>query len=713
MLFNVNGVGQRKPTCPNRGIVKWRHLFSVVPAALGFISMVFGAKPLFAMVTTVEISPLVTKSTLLGSTDVNRDISVVLALPLSDKTGADSFIQHLTKPGDPLYHRYLTPAEFAARFGASPADYAAIKAWATGSGLSITQESVARTTLTVRGKVAQMQAIFNTKINDYRSPDGKAFYSASVPPTIPSEISGKLSAMIGLTSSKQYAPLFKVGKMLGEAPVLKDVDKTSDTAGGTGPGGSYSAADLRTAYTIPSWGSYDENAVVAVFEQGGFSSTDVTTYLKWNRLPSRKVTPIGVNGSPTTVDDPGVEAEAVLDIDMILAINPEVAEVRVYEDSIDQFPVALLDALTAVADDNNAEILSISYGQDEGLQGTGAMEAENTVLEQLAGEGITVVASSGDSGAYGDGYNDPYNVSDPASQPMVTGVGGTSLFTGANEAYGFESVWNDLGVGLGASGGGISSYWPIPSWQYADVASNYMTQNGGSATYRNVPDVAAVGDPATGVGIYSKINGGWTQIGGTSVAAPIWAGYLSLINAGYKYAGFSQVGFFNPVLYSLGIPFFGYAVPSNILYGVNQGSNGDAYLYPGAPGFTAAPGYVNATGNGSISGCSVAAQLMISQFKAGTPPGPMVNVVGKVTGTTLKLTWYPVVGASAYCVMLTYPGTVFNVANSYLTKETKMTFKNLIPNYGGYTAVLFAVNPSGFNYTAVPFVTGKLAERLQ
>jgi hypothetical protein len=87
------------------------------------------------------------------------------------------------------------------------------------------------------GKVAQMQAIFNTRINDYRSPDGKEFYSASVQPTIPSEISGKISAMIGLTSSKQYAPLFKVGKILGEAPVLKNADITSDTAGGTGPGG--------------------------------------------------------------------------------------------------------------------------------------------------------------------------------------------------------------------------------------------------------------------------------------------------------------------------------------------------------------------------------------------------------------------------------------------------------------------------------------------
>ena len=101
---------------------------------------------------------------------------------------------------------------------------------------------------------------------------------------------------------------------------------------------------------------------------------------------------------------------------------------------------------------------------------------------------------------------------------------------------------------------------------------------------RNVPDVAAVGDPLTGVGVYSKINGGWIQIGGTSVSSPIWAGYLSIINAAFNYTGLQTLGFFNPALYAVGTPDFGIGSPSAFLYDIVVGSNG----YPGTsyPGYT-------------------------------------------------------------------------------------------------------------------------------
>src|SRR5580704_4139986 len=214
----------------------------------------------------------------------------------------------------------------------------------------------------------------------------------------------------------------------------------------------------------------------------------------------------------------------------------------------------LLDTLTQVADDKKAQVLSISYGQDEGLQGKAAINAENTALVQLAAEGITVTASSGDSGAYGDGYQGPhypYNVSDPASQPYVTGVGGTTLFTGAGRQYVSEEVWNTSDLVVLASGGGISDVWGFPAFQ-GEVNPYSITTQGGSLKHRNVPDVSAVGDANTGPAVYSKLNGGWLAAGGTSVAAPIWASYLSIINVGMRYSGLGDLGFFNPILYDVG-----------------------------------------------------------------------------------------------------------------------------------------------------------------
>jgi kumamolisin len=120
------------------------------------------------------------------------------------------------------------------------------------------------------------------------------------------------------------------------------------------------------------------------------------------KLPDRPVKVIGVDGYDGHVNGTNVELEAVLDIDMVIGINPDVHEVLVYEDGNDAFPVALLDALDQVATDNKAQVLSISYGQDEYLEGDTAMEAENTTLTQLGIQGVSVFASAGDNGAYGD-----------------------------------------------------------------------------------------------------------------------------------------------------------------------------------------------------------------------------------------------------------------------------------------------------------------------
>jgi subtilase family serine protease len=681
-----------------------------IATILGCASILLTPCVAFTAPKTMEISPLVTKSTLLSLVDANKEISVTLCLPLSDPQGAAEFARRVSTPGDSLFHQYITPQEFAARYGAVAADYAALKAWAAANGLRMSQESVARNLLSVRGTVGQIQALFNTQIAQYRGPDGAEFYSASAKPTVPDAIAPKVAAVLGLTGGKQYAPLVMLGKKLGESPEI-GAAKT-DTTHGTGPGGSYDAANLRTAYGIPSFGNLQKNTVVALFEQGGFAAADVEKYFTANKLPKVKVTPVSVNGSPTKVNDPRVELEAVLDIDMVVGINPSASEVLVYEDGIDTFQTALVDAMTQVFNDNKAQILSISYGQDEGLQGTDAMEAENTALEMLTSEGITVLASAGDSGAYGDGTNYPYNVADPGSQPYITGVGGTTLFTDGNSNYLGEQVWNELASNAGATGGGISSYWSIPFYQINEPVSNYVISNGGSSTFRNVPDVAAVADLFTGVAIYSKVNGGWVTVGGTSVSAPIWAGYLSIVNAGFNYLGLNNIGYFNSILYAVGGPFNGGqgGFAANELFDIIEGTNGlPPALSFGNPGFSAGYGYDNCTGNGSLFGAEFFPQFLATYVSTQNGPGGVNNVNVTAKATSALATWDAVSGATGYIVTLANlsTGYFYPPTQAYLTKQTKLKLTGLIPNTGSYSLAVWAISSNSFAQGADTFSTPK------
>jgi subtilase family serine protease len=714
-------VSQHQLAWISRDATGWRQL---LPIAFGLILLLF-VQPhsVFGQTATVELSPLVAKSAFVSPVDRNQQISVVLTLPLSDPMGAADFVDHVSRHGDPLFHQYLTPQEFAGRYGASESDYAALKQWATANGLSVSHESVARTALTVRGTAAQLESIFKTQINNFRSADGTEFYSAAVAPTVPTAIADKTSAVIGLTDGKKYTPHVKVGKVMGENPSDQLANDSADV-GGTGPGTYYSAADLRTIYSVPTFGNLDNKTVVALFEQGGFFKSDVETYLNRMKLPHPPVTFVSVDKYNGSVDSLQIELEAVLDIDMVIAINPNVHEVLVYEDGIDTFPVALLDTLTQVADDKEAQVLSISYGQDEGYQGKAAIKAENAALVQLAAEGITVTASSGDSGAYGDGYQGPhypYNVSDPASQPYVTGVGGTTLFTGAGQQYVNEQVWNTSDVAPFASGGGISDVWTFPSFQ-AEMDPFFITHQGGSLKYRNVPDVSAVGDSNTGPAVYSKLNGGWLAAGGTSVAAPIWASYLGIVNVGMRYSGLGDIGFFNPILYDVGnwlLPFVtsvkhntannsittnGYGQPSQFLYPIIDGNNGYTTRYPGYPGYSAGgtffqPLYCNATGLGSLFGCGFATQILISGTQSGTAPGNVTTFAVTSGVTTAKFKWAPVSAAIAYAITVAHPGLAFNDVAVYITKGTSLEVKGLIPNDPNYAATLWAYNGSGFSNT--------------
>ncbi|MFY9985346.1 MAG: S53 family peptidase [Chthoniobacterales bacterium] len=639
---------------------------------------------------TVDLSPMVAESTLLSPVDSAKQISVVLALPLADSQGAADFAQHVSTPGDPLYRHYLTPEQFAARYGANPADYAAVEEWAKGNGLEIVQESSARTALTVRGTAAQFEALFKTRLDLYQSIGGEQFYSASVKPSIPDVLGSKIDGVIGLTNSAPHSRGARVHRTFGDHPNTSPVGP--DTAGGTGPGGAFSSADLRTAYCIPAFGDAEPQTVALFEEFGAYESdvrSDVQVYLKQMGLSFPALQFVNVEHLNRGFENLAVELTTVTDIEMVVGINPAVKEVLVYEGGYN-LENGLIDGLQRVAADNTAKILNISYWADEVQQGAAQIAAENTALTQLAAQGITVLAAAGDDGAYGViGLQSALNAPDPGSQPLVTCVGGTTLYTGPGEDYAAETVWNDLGLGEGATGGGISSHWRIPSYQ----KSANPTVNGGSAKMRNVPDVAAIGDPATGVAIYSKINGGWLQEGGTEIATPLWAGYISILNAGLEYLVGSKIGQFNPLLYS--------TRPS--LRDILDGDNGDPQIYQ-IPGYDAGLGYDNCSGLGTPDGGAIAWDLLTRE-EGGTSPDDFTTS-NQVRGTSARISWTAASGATGYVVYLYYVllNGYTSVDDAFVAKSDRtLELKNL-PREVIYNYVVTAVNSGGFTSELGQFI---------
>ena len=626
---------------------------------------------------------------LIGPTAAAKPIGLAFYLPSRDPQGAHDFAIHVTKPHDALFHHFLTPAQFADRFGANPADVAAVVTWASQQGLTVGERSTAGTILPVTGPAEAMRAALGLTFNDYRDATGRLFSAADGAPRLPTNLQARIAGVVGLSAAAGYRPYVR------KLPV--GVHALSQ---GTGPGGAFSASDLRTIYDVPAQ-AFGPKQTLAVFEQGGFAASDVTTYLVRNKLPNVRVRDRNVNGYGGGIDDPGVELEAVLDIDMQIAMNPDAGQIIVYEDGADSFAVALLDSLSAMANDDLARSISISYGLDETLQGPTAITAENTVLTQMAAQGQAVFVSAGDDGAYGDGSL-PQNVADPASQPFVTGVGGTTLLTGRHESYLTESVWNSLANPPpldGGTGGGVSVTWPIPDYQ---TTFGITLGNGGSGTMRNVPDVAAVADPATGVAVYSALNGGWVQVGGTSVGAPMWAGVYSLVNAASEGLGIGPAGYANPELYGLGI--FGGPLGSAFNY-VQVGNNGNPNYFNGyTPGFSAGPGYDNCTGLGTISG-----EYLIADFVTGptinspTPPPAPNGLKSTATSDSITLTWTGAKVDTGYLVLgFNYATGV--PATTTLLKKRSITITGLAPKTA-YFIYAVAITPTGSAESAPVIVT--------
>ncbi|WP_045728659.1 protease pro-enzyme activation domain-containing protein [Xanthomonas sp. GPE 39] len=631
-------------------------------------------------------------------------INLVMTLPLKDGAGAYDYAMHVSQPGDPLYGHYLTPSEFATRFGARQSDIDAVKAYAQAHGIQIKSIGGAGSLITVSAPADTFSKQLGVNFDRYQDQDGKTFFSADQQPQLPSELVGHVGGIVGLHDANRYATLAikaptdpATRAAMNQQRAAHNLQASTQDSG-HGPNGGLSPQDIRKAYSIPTQLAPGKSETLAIFEQGGFLSSDIATYEKTFKLPNVPVKVRNVNGYAGAVNNPLVSMEAALDIDMAIAVNPQLQQIQVYEEGDDAYPTALLTALGAMADDNTAQTVSISYGLDEALMGTQALAAEGQVLTQMAAQGQGVYASAGDQGAYGRLGNGLHG-EDPGTQPLVTSVGGTTLLTRQDGSYLGEETWNLLGIGLGATGGGVSSYWPIPDYQMVRSSLggtpgsinkvSIATANGGSSTLRNFPDVAAVASPSTGVAIYSELEGGWVNLGGTSVSAPIWASFMTIANQAHQYLAMGKIGFANPFFYS--------EVNGNIssiTHDILDGSNGNASLFNGVAGFSAGMGYDNTSGLGSIAPSSLLfSALMDSKDSSTTPPDPARGVSVSTTKTTSTVQWSPAPNATGYLIVA-YDYNVGNIVSYAISRSTQSTLQGFTPDTA-YEFLVVSLNKGG------------------
>jgi Pro-kumamolisin, activation domain/Viral BACON domain len=459
----------------------------------------------------------------LGPLPSSTRLTLVLGLPLRNQQALSNLLAQIYDPASPDYHHYLTPRQFAERFGPTEQDYQALAAFAVSHGLSVVGHYANRTLLDVEGAAGDVEKAFHTTLSRYPHPtEARTFYAPDSQPWVESPT--RLLDVAGLNDFHRPHPKDLLASTLrqGQRATPKD---------GSGPSGAYLPADLRAAY-LPGVSLTGLGQAVALMEFDGYYANDIASYESlagWPAIPLQNVLLDGFNGKPTTGPNSG-SSEVSLDIEMAIALAPGLSQVLVYEAG----PYGSgNDVLNRMATDDLAKQISCSWDFD-------VTASTDQILQQMAAQGQSFFNASGDDGAYVGA------IPAPDDDPYMTIVGGTTLATrNAKGGWLSETTWNwgAQGVGTGSSGGGISTSYSIPAWQQGID----MSANQGSTTMRNIPDVAMVAD-----GLWIVYNNGRSSsFGGTSCAAPLWAGLAALVNQQAAASGRPPVGFFNPALYSI------------------------------------------------------------------------------------------------------------------------------------------------------------------
>jgi kumamolisin len=479
----------------------------------------------------------------------------------------------------------LTGDQLAERYGADPADVDLVRRTLTGLGLEIIAVLPASRRIKVAGTLGQLSSVFGAELRQVSSPapEGQGTVTHRYregPLFVPAPLDGVVLAVLGLDTRPQARPHFRAPR--------------DGSAAAAAQSSTYPPNQVASIYQFPA-GTTGAGQTIAVIELGGgYSDSDLDTYFGGLGIDVPSVTAASVDGgSNAPGSDPnGADMEVALDVDVIGAAAPGAAQVVYFAPNSDS---GFIDAISEAAQATPAPIaISISWGQSEDswtAQGRSAMDA---AMADAAALGITVCAACGDNGS-GDAVDDGQpHVDFPASSPHALACGGTKLLADpATGVISSEVVWNETAANEGASGGGVSDEFALPSWQ-ADAGVPARAGSGSDAGAgpggRGVPDVAGNADPATGYQIYS---GGKAQVvGGTSAVAPLWAALISRLAE----ASGQRFGLIQTLLYAGVTP--GTAVPG--FRDITSGNNG---------AYAAGPGWDACSGLGSPDGTALLTRL--------------------------------------------------------------------------------------------------------
>lgn len=492
---------------------------------------------------------------LLNRLPANQSLNLNIMLPLQNESDLNNLLGRLYDPNSPLFRQFLSVQEFADRFGPSEDDYAAVIRFAEQHGLTVTGTFPNRMVVNVSGPVINVEAAFHVLMQAYQHPtEQRTFYSPDREPS--TDLGIPLWHIAGLDNFSIPHPI----------SLHQDLTAKGNTTG-SGPNGYFIGSNMRAAY-YGNGGLTGAGQSVGLLEFAGYNLADVTTYFD-EVGPTNSVTVEGISTDGSSVSCKHCnDTEQVLDIEEAISMAPGLNSLLVYVS--DTSDVSIFESM---ASQNVAKSLSCSWGWSPADP-----SSDDPIFEEFAAQGQNLFAAAGDSGAYSNNSNSVY----PADDAYVTSVGGTDLTTsGPGGPWASETAWVDSGGGI--SPDGIS----IPSYQKKPGVIN--SSNKGSTTYRNSPDVAAEANTDNYICYDRKCEGGW---GGTSFAAPRWAGYLALANQQYAKKSGGSIGFINPSLYSIGLG----SSYSTDFHDITSGNNGT---------YSAVKGYDLVTGWGSPKGAGL------------------------------------------------------------------------------------------------------------
>lgn len=491
-----------------------------------------------------------------------RMLRLSIALPLRNEAELDELLPRLYDPQSASYQKFLTVEEFTARFGPSQEDYDAVLRFAAANGLRVTATAPNRLLVDVAGTVADIERAFHVTLAVYRHPtENRTFYAPDREPTADLPV-----ALWHVTGLDTFSIPHPAG--LWQAAAERVGGATAHTTG-SGPGGDFIGSDMRAAY-------YGGTALtgtgqsLGLFEFAGYNENDVTEYFsKVGQTLKVSVVGVSTDGSSLSCTGSCDDTEQVLDIEQAISMAPGMKQVRVYVS--DTSDVSIFNRM---ATDNLAKQLSCSWGWSPADP-----SSDDPIFKEFMAQDQNLFVAAGDSAAFTTRSTDVF----PADDPFVTSVGGTDLTTtGPGGAWKSETCWAD-------SGGGISpNHFAIPSYQ--SQAGVITTANKGSKTLRNCPDVGMEANTDNYICSDGTCAGGW---GGTSFAAPRWAGYLALANQQSAANGLGAISFVNPLFYAIGVgPNY-----TKDFHPITSGSNG----FPAVKGYNLCDGWGSPNGANLIN----------------------------------------------------------------------------------------------------------------